>query len=284
MGGKFYMRKHLLKLLPPHHTYVEVFGGGAQLLFAKPPSPVEVYNDIDGELVNFFRVLRDPKKFKRFYRLVCLTPYSRAEYYHCRQTWQQCKDEVERAYRWFVVNWMGFGTKGAKETWRYSVIGSKRNMSASVSAWLSCIERLPDCHARLARVQIDNRDFRDILRIYDTPETLFYCDPPYVSDTYVASREYAYTMTLDDHRDLVDLLLRIKGMALLSGYRHPIYEPLEQAGWQRLDFQVTLRMYATKCNRGKRCPTRTESVWVSPTAWERLRKGAPTKRFNARQR
>lgn len=101
----------LLPLIPPHKIYVEVFGGGASLLFAKEPSPVEVYNDLDSGLVNFFRVLRDPGKFEKFYRKVCFTPYSREEYCFCRDTWGECKDDVERAYRWFVVARMSFSGK-----------------------------------------------------------------------------------------------------------------------------------------------------------------------------
>lgn len=102
-GGKGNMVAKLLPLIPPHRIYVEPFGGGASLLFAKKPSPVEVYNDLDSGLVNFFRVLRDPKKFERLHKLVSLTPYSREEYDFCRATWETCDDDVERAYRWYVV-------------------------------------------------------------------------------------------------------------------------------------------------------------------------------------
>lgn len=90
------MVKHLLNFVPPHYIYVEPFGGAAWLLFAKPPSPVEVYNDIDSGLVNFYRVLRDPEKFKEFYRLVSLTPYSREEFYYCMSTWKECENDVEK--------------------------------------------------------------------------------------------------------------------------------------------------------------------------------------------
>ncbi len=271
-GGKYYMVKNLVPLLPPHITYVEVFGGGAQLLFAKPPSPVEVYNDIDSGLVNFFRVLRDPRKFKRFYRLVSLTPYSREEYYFCRATWQQCKDDVERAYRWFVAVRMSFA--GANQSWGFVVSRSFRGMAGTVSSWLSIIEMLPEIHQRVMRVQIEHRDFRDIFPLYDTSETLFYCDPPYVPETRKLRKVYPHEMTLGDHKDLVAILLNIQGMALLSGYRHPVYDPLEQAGWKRLDFSIPCRSIGvTKAIVGKGIrtrPLRTESVWISPRAWERL--------------
>ena len=270
-GGKGHMVKKLLKLIPPHHTYVEVFGGAAALLFAKPPSPVEVYNDIDSGLVNLFRVLRDPEKFHKFYRLVCLTPYSREEWEFCRQTWESCEDDVERAYRFFVVARQSFGGK-FDEGWGFCVTATARNMSRSCSTWLSVIEGLPEIHARIMRVQVENKDFRELIPLYDTEETLFYCDPPYVPDTR-RSGGYRYEMSLDDHCDLVELLLKVKGKVLLSGYRHYVYEPLEHAGWQRLEFDAVCHVTGRTRSSRVRGPgsakahlPRTECVWISPNA------------------
>ena len=266
----------LLPLFPSHYTYVEPFGGGASLLFAKAPSPVEVYNDLDGGLVNFFRVLRDPRKFKQFYRLAQLTPYAREEYNSCRETWQDCADDAERAYRWFVVARMSFsGLFGV--SWSSAVTTSRRGMASTCSLWLSCIEGLPQVAERLLRVQIEQADFRVILDRYDTPETLFYCDPPYVHDTRKGKR-YAHEMTLDDHADLVTLLLGIQGKAILSGYAHPVYQPLEKAGWQRRDWETAC--YAAGRTRATgiqgegsalRMQARTETAWVSPGCEEQRR-------------
>jgi len=269
-GGKGNMVAKLLPLLPPHKIYVEPFGGGASLLFAKTPSPVEVYNDIDSGLVNFFRVIRDPEKFDKFYRLVCLTPYSREEYNYCRSTWEECDDEIERAYRWFVTIRMSFsGDLG--RGWSFAVTLSCRNMAATCSRWLSTIEILPQIHQRLMQIQIEHSDFKDIFNTYDTPDTLFYCDPPYIHDTRSGTR-YKHEMTDKDHEELVKILLNIKGMAILSGYAHEIYKPLEEAGWHRHDFKTAC--YATARTRGtkilgdgaaKKMQPRTESVWVSPS-------------------
>ena len=268
-GGKGNMVAKLLSLLPPHKIYVEPFGGGASLLFAKEPSPVEIYNDIDSGLVNFFRVIRDPEKFDKFYRLVCLTPYSKEEFEFCRSTWKECNDEIERAYRWYVVARMSFSGDFGKG-WSFSVTCSRRNMASVCSSWLSVIEMLPQIHQRLMRVQVDHSDFKDIFNTYDTPDTLFYCDPPYIHDTRTGTR-YKHEMTDKDHEELVNILLSIKGMAILSGYKHSVYEPLEKAGWLRYDFETAC--YAAARTRGtkilgdgaaKRKQPRTESVWVSP--------------------
>jgi len=275
-GAKSHMVHKLLPLLPPHKIYVEVFGGGASLLFAKEPSQVEVYNDMDSGLVNFFRVLRDPEKFEQLYRKVCLTPYSREEYYYCRDTWKCMEDEVERAYRWYIVARGSFSGR-FEGGWGFGVTESHRNMAAICSGWLQVIDALPEIHSRIMRVQIENRDFRKIIRLYDTPDTLFYLDPPYVLEArHDPNARYAHEMTLDDHKELVQLLLQIQGKALLSGYQHEVYAPLEQSGWVRHDFPTVCsaagRTRATGLlGKGallKKQP-RVESVWVSPNAQRR---------------
>ncbi len=273
-GGKGKMVAKLLPLIPPHRTYVEVFGGGASLLFAKEPSPVEVYNDLEGSLVDFFRVLRDPEKFARFYHLVAFTPYSREEFNFCRETWRECEDEVERAYRWYVVARMSFSGAFAR-SWSFAVTWSHRGMAGTASRWLSTLEMLPAIHERLMRVQIEHQDFRTLIPTYDTPETVHYCDPPYVPDTRSELGTYSCEMTLDDHRELVDLLLGVKGMVVLSGYRHEVYRPLEDAGWRRLDFPTACMATGRTGLTGVRgkgsalaLAPRVESVWLNPRAVE----------------
>jgi DNA adenine methylase len=270
MGGKGNLVSKLLKLIPPHRTYVEVFGGGASLLFAKEPSPVEVYNDIDSLLVNLFRVLRDEEKFEKFYRKVFFTPYSREEFYRCRETLEQEDDEIEKAYKFYVVSRMSFSGDIKTRSWGYALTSSRRGMSTMCSSWLSGIELLPEIHARLMRVQIENDDFRKIIERYDTPDTLFYLDPPYVLETR-KQKIYKYEMTIEDHKDLVNLLINIKGKALLSGYNHPVYFPLEEAGWKRIDYETACyaagRTRQTKVlgeGSAKQKAPRVESIWLSP--------------------
>lgn len=267
-GGKFYTVKYLLKFIPPHHTYVEVFGGAANLLFAKSPSPVEVYNDIDSGLVNFFRVLRDEGKFEKLMRKLVFTPYSREEFLYCRDTWQDCEDEVEKAYRWYVAVSMSFGGIIKGSSWGYNVSKATPKGAPTCSRWKYHIETLPWFHERIMRVQIEHLDFRDLIPRYDREETLFYCDPPYILERRRGGTGYFHEMTNEDHRDLVNILLNIKGMALLSGYWHPIYQPLEEAGWKRFDYKRVLANTLV-IGRGKR-PYATDSIWISPNTLKRL--------------
>jgi len=270
LGGKSMMVRKLLPLLPPHRVYVETFGGAAALLLAKPPSPAEVFNDIDWGVVNFFRVLRDPEKFERFLRMARLTPYSREEWYACRDSWRRIEDDAERAWAWFVVARMSFGGIFGK-SWGFAVT-SARGVADPVSQWLGAVEALPEIAERFRRVIVENRDFRELFPLYDGPDTLWYMDPPYVPDTRRAG-SYGHEMSLDDHRDLVRLLLGLEGMAILSGYRHRVYAPLEEAGWKRLDFPVVCRAAGRTRASGLRgegaClerQRRVESVWLSPRA------------------
>lgn len=267
LGGKGQWADDIVRLLPPHRTYVEVFGGGASVLFAKPPSAVEVYNDVDSGLVNFFRVLRDPEQFERFHRLVTATPYSREEFYHCRDTEDSVKDPVERARRWFVIARQNFG--GNRDTWGMVIDASQGGMGQMNRMWLGTIERLPEVHARLMRVQIEHRSWEQMLDLYDSPSTLFYLDPPYVPDTR-SSGEYRHELTLADHERLVGRLLASQGKFLLSGYPHPVYEPLERAGWQVVKRQrsvsVTGGSRTTKDARDRGDLKRTDTIWISPAA------------------
>ncbi len=270
-GGKGNMVDKILPLLPPHKIYVEPFGGGASILLAKPPSEIEVYNDLNSDLVNFFRVLRDKDKFEQFYQKVCLTPYSREEYNYCKNTWENVDDEIERAYRWFVVARMSFsGNFGA--SWKYNVTSSSKKMSKTVADWLSIIDMLPEICERLMQVQIENNDFRKILQTYDTPETLFYMDPPYVPETR-KSGEYKHEMTLEDHEELVNILLNLKGMVVLSGYNHECYKPLEDNGWIKHEYKTACSAAGRTRQTGilgkgaaTKMQPRTEVIWRNPAA------------------
>lgn len=275
-GGKGNMVRKLLNLIPLHSHYVEPFCGGASLFFAKAPSGgVETLNDLDSGIVGFYRVLRDPEQFARFERLAQFTPYSREEYYECLATWQACDDLVERAWRWWVVARMSFGGRLGSSLGTV-VSTSRRRMAGTTSNFISAIDCLPQVHARLRQAQIEHADFRTIIERYNAPGTLCYCDPPYVTETRSAGK-YTHEMDDADHRDLVALLLEYPALVMLSGYAHPIYEPLEEAGWNRYDFETGCHAACkTRASglQGKgvimKKQTRIESVWLNP-AVERAR-------------
>jgi DNA adenine methylase len=265
------MVKKLIPLVPKHRIYVEVFGGGASLLLAKEPSLVEVYNDLDAGLVNMFRVIRDPDLFTEFHRRVQLIPYSRGEFYRYRELWRSGRgldDPVENAVAFFVLARQNFGGRFGN-SWGVAVTQSSRGMASEVSSWLSAIDLLPEVAERFLRVQIECLDWRRLLPIYDTEETFFYLDPPYLPSTR-KSGQYTHELTDSDHEDLVDALLDLKGKALLSGYANTLYTKLEAAGWRRRDFATVC--FATGRTRasGIRGPgsatakvPRTETIWAN---------------------
>ena len=269
-GGKARKVHFILPHFPPHYTYVEPFGGAAALLLAKPPSPVEVYNDLDEGLVTFFRVLRNPNQFRELARLLRLTPYSREEYQQAARTLRETSwtDDVSRAWCFFIAAQQSFSGV-LFGGWSRSVKTSRRGMAKCTSDWHTAISRLTLVRHRLAQVQIEHSDFRQIISAFDTPDTLFYCDPPYVTGTRKGGK-YLLEMSDNDHRDLVRLLLQIKGKALVSGYAHPIYTPLEEGGWRRVDFparcQVAGRTRASA--KALTSQARTESLWISPNCEE----------------
>jgi DNA adenine methylase len=263
-GGKGTMVAKLLPLIPQHKIYVEAFGGGASLLVAREPSEIEVYNDLNSGLVNFFRVLRDTRRFDKFERKANLMPYSREEFDLCKETWATERERVERAFRWFVVARMSFGGSFGN-SWNYPYKRSVSGMADAVARWVGAVERLPEVSARLLRVLVEHKSALDVIERYDTPETFFYLDPPYVLSQR-KSGGYEHEMTDAEHRRLVELLLRLKGKVLLSGYASPIYEELERAGWHRKDWDVSCHIAGkTKATRhiDAEARKRVESVWFN---------------------
>lgn len=265
-GGKYYLAKRIASIIEsiPHRHYVEVFGGGASVLLAKKPSRMETYNDLDSGLYNLFKVLVDDRDFERFYLLVSLMPYSRRLYYEHIEAWKYEPDRVKSAAMWFVVANQSFSGLFA-HSW-----GFNRSIGKVTEALLRKVEGLPEIHARLQRVQIECCDWRRILDLYDTPDTLFYLDPPYVPTTR-RDGGYAHEMTLDDHIELVQALLHLRGHAVLSGYEHEIYRPLEDAGWQKWSWNVPCHATARTRLTGLLGPgstgpqhRRIENVWVKP--------------------
>lgn len=268
-GGKASHTHRLLPLIPPHLTYVEPFAGSLALLFAKRPSPVEVVNDLDAGIVNFYRVLRDPQTYPELVRLVALTPYARAELQHCGSTWFDVADPVERAARWFTFvrqSVAGHTSGRARGSWSFCRTDQARGMPASVSKWLSAIAGLPAVHERLQVVQIEHGSWLEVVQRFDGPETFFFLDPPYVHGTR-SDQRYRHELSDDDHRELVAVARSLAGMALLCGHAHPIYEPLDAAGWLRHTWDVRVRAQVIRL--GSTQARRQECAWLNPAACRR---------------
>ena len=238
LGGKggIKIKNKILSLIPPHERYVEPFGGGGSILIAKEPAKVEVYNDVNRGVVNFFRVISDVDYFGKFMARASLLPVSRELYEEYMRTWPAIHDPVEQAVRWYYIAQQSFGGMFGN-SWGTSVNSSTRGMSQMTSRWRSSFENLPKVHERMQRVQIECADWRDILKRYSGTGWLAYCDPPYVSGTRKAGG-YDHELKDKDHEELISTLLNYDGTVMLSGYNNPLYKPLKKAGWQRHDIEV----------------------------------------------
>jgi DNA adenine methylase len=230
-GGKFSHLNWLLPLLPQCHHYCEPFAGSAAVLLNRGPSPVETYNDIDGEVANFFRVLRDRKS--DLIEAIGLTPFSREEFYLAVTTPHTPVSEIERARRFFVRARQartGLAQTASLGRWANCKSTSRAGMSGVVSRWLGSVEDLPAIALRLLRVQIENRPAIEVIKLYDDSGSLFYCDPPYVHATRGDSKAYGFEMADEAHCELSRVLRLAKAKVAVSGYRCDLMDRLYK-GW-----------------------------------------------------
>jgi DNA adenine methylase len=252
-GGKYYLCQQIIALFPPHQTYVEPFGGGASVLLNKEICPVEIYNDLDTRITRFFRVLRDNGEELR--RRLSLTPYSEVEF---NGGSEEASDEIEQARRDFVRWRLSLGGRG--DSFSFTLHRVRRGMADVVSGYLSMIdEQLPLIIERIRRVEIVQRPAIDVICTWDSSNTLFYCDPPYVHETrHQSSRDvYGYEMSEQDHRDLAQVLKSCKGKVILSGYPSKLYEDL-YCKWRRIEFEI-----ANHAAGGKAKARMRETLWAN---------------------
>ncbi|UYL64936.1 MAG: hypothetical protein EJNHJLOP_00047 [Methanophagales virus PBV082] len=277
-GGKGNLVKKLLQYVPPHDAYLEPFFGGGSLFFAKRPSRIEVINDIDRDLMNFYSVLRDEEKFARFYRLAYLTPYSRCEYKRALEKFKrkEWRDDVERAYLFFVIARMSFsGNFGG--SWSYAITEVRKEMSGSVSKYLSAIDMLPEVHERLRYAQIECDDWLSVWQRYiplwkERKFRVFaYLDPPYVSFTR-REGEYRHEFTAREYVKLIDVIKdEMDVQIMLSGYPSRIHERLEECGWRRVCWNVACWAVGKTHEAGlvgegiteEKGQRRTECIWMN---------------------
>lgn len=250
-GGKWRLADWIISHLPHHHCYVEPFGGAMSVLLRKPASAIEVYNDLDSHVVGFFRVLQNPVLAEQLRRSLENTPYSRAEFV---LAWQDCEDPVEAARRMVIRTAQSIGAKKrlARNGWR-----AGPTHGTPTAMWRGWPQHIPAYVERLRDVLIDAQSATDVIAQFDSPGTLFYVDPPYVLKTRAGDHRKVYAHELEDgeHIALLDQLLQVRGMVLLSGYRHPLYDEA-LVGWRRVDVHA----------RAQSNQPRIESLWISPAA------------------
>ena len=256
-GGKFSHLNWLLPLLPECHHYCEPFGGSAAVLINRAPSPVETYNDMDGEVVNFFRVLRD-KQQDELVQKIALTPFSREEFFLAvEKNGAPPVSDLERARLFYIRARQartGLAQTASLGRWANCKNTSRAGMSGVVSRWLGGVEHLPEIAMRLLRVQIENRPAIDVIKLYDDEKTLFYCDPPYPHGARGDSKAYGFEMSDEEHRELASILSACRGSVAVSGYRCSLMEEL-YSGWRRVDAPVK------RCHSVKKA--RREALWVN---------------------
>ncbi|MDM9383107.1 DNA adenine methylase [Chlorogloeopsis sp. ULAP01] len=254
-GGKFSHLDWLLPLLPRSVHYCEPFGGSAAVLLNRYPSPVETYNDMDGEVANFFRVLREQKE--NLIEAIGLTPFSREEFEIAISQPTPNISELERARRFFIRARQvrtGLAQKASAGRWAHCKLTSRAGMAGAVSRWLGSVEDLPEIAQRLLRVQIEHDSAIRVIKRYDSEDTLFYCDPPYPHDSRGDTQAYAYEMTDEQHRDLADVLHNVQGKVAISGYKCSLMEEL-YSDWKAIQ-APTKACHSTK-------GLRTEVLWLN---------------------
>lgn len=255
-GGKWKLANWIISHLPQHRVYVESFGGAASILLRKKRSYAEVYNDLDGEIVNLFRVLRSPAQARELIRLVTLTPYARDEF---DLSYITADDPIEQARRTLFRFAAGFATASTRK-WKTGFRGNvTRSGNTPADNWRTLPEVLEKIIKRLSGVVIENNPASQVIAQYDTLETLHYIDPPYpfsTRDKRSAGNCYRHEMTDDDHRELASILRSVKGMVIISGYGCDLYDVELYPDWQRV----------TRATHGDGAADRIEVLWINPQA------------------
>ena len=255
-GGKGTFADKILEYFPKDYekmTYLEPFFGSGALLFHKNRSNVEIINDLDDNIYSLFKVMIDKNLFEKFKNMCDLTPYSEKLLKEYTQSLKTELDIVERAYKYFYCNRVSYNGLGG-----FSASGVvRRNMSKSVSDYLSSIDGLYNTHDRLSGVVVHNTDALGLIQKWDKENTFIYSDSPYANETRSAGR-YKHDMTNDDQDKYLNVLLNIKfAKILISGYNCDRYSVLENNGWKRIDMEIKTQ------NNNRKGKSKVESLWFN---------------------
>lgn len=250
-GGKWRLAPWIISHFPKHRVYVEPYGGAASVLLRKERSYAEVYNDLDGDVVNLFQVLRNADTASDLKTALDLTPFSR---YELSQAYDFDAEGVERARQLVVRSFMGFGSDSHNPRNRQSFrADSNRSGTTPAHDWANYTKALPATVDRFKGVVIEQRPAVDVMARHDGLDTLHYVDPPYAHETRSSDKRYVHEMTNADHAGLLEVLQALQGMVVLSGYPHPMYDDA-LTGWHR----VERKAHADGARQ------RTEVLWINP--------------------
>ena len=226
-GAKWGMAEMIVSIMPSHRSYLEPFFGSGAVLFNKPKSAIETVNDIDGDITNFFKVLRE--QTEKLIREISLTPYSRDVFDDAHEN--RGETDFEKAYRFAIRSRMGHGFKTYQKT-GFKIDCYARERSYCVSVWNDMPNRLAEAAERLKCVQIENRPAIELIRKFNHDNVLIYADPPYLLQTR-GGKQYKCEMNENEHLALLSVLREHKGYVILSGYPHEMYDR-ELKGWSKI--------------------------------------------------
>lgn len=261
MGGKYFLRHLLIEKMPEHTLYCEPFCGAGHLLFGKPPSEVEVINDIDNHLIAFFKVIKDPVTRQKLIETLGWMPYSRRLWQEFRERWKSGNipdDSIEASAMWFYLNRTCFSGDMLNGGFALpSITGRNPSMT-----FANTVESLSLVAKRLKGVTIENLDCRECIKRYDSPDSLFYIDPPYLDTEHYYGKA---SLTHNDHYSLAKLLYEVKGKVMLTHYASPVYDELYR-GWYRQEY-VTFKG-SHKAERNTEKPKTIEVLYTNYKPYE----------------
>lgn len=245
-GGKVRIAPKIVSLFPGHDCCVEPFGGGAAVLLSKPRARLEVYNDLDGDMVALFRTLRDAPD--RLADAVALTPFARAEH---EEAYQETSCDVERARRVLIRSHFGHGSSGIHRATGFRAAGLRAG-TLPVHGWMSLPETIRVAAERMRGVVIERRPAVQVMQAHDGVQTVHYVDPPYLPETRDKGRDYRHEMTIPEHEEMLGAITALRGSVVLSGYASSLYDEALK-DWRRIEIKA----------RADKAGERTEVLWCN---------------------